>query len=342
MITSLHLFKLIKESSDVEVKIFSRDKLRNYLFDFDKHTYKDPTIFKRIRFFSESDLWNYDKEPKDTYYTVLFKENYIIGLAKIDFYSTSAPNKNTLSIAFFSIDKNFRGHKYSRLMANELFKEAKKRNKEIQTSSYTVLGKEYLQHLFNEYAKKHSVIFHDKSKEESLHDAEWMYKTVNGKKLHHSELESFKILTSIKSFKLFKEANEYSDYIQKIVTKELGDLDDVEYRIQSTNKLVDEIKSLPQIFIAYRLYQLNYDETINYTNLGSHFIIDRSIINNNWLNSIGNLNKDKLVLLSVEINKDDVNWYRTIYQNAHYPDEKEVYVSDKASVKAIKEETINI
>lgn len=86
------------------------------------------------------------------------------------------------------VDKDYRGNNYARLMCDELFKYAKEMNYEISTSSYTVLGKEYLQHLFNEYAKKYNVIFHDKKDSDHLHDTESYYKIVNGKKLHISEI----------------------------------------------------------------------------------------------------------------------------------------------------------
>ena len=150
------------------------------------------------------------------------------------------------------------------------------------------------------------------------------------------------MITSIENWKAFRESNEYSDYITKMVTKELGDLDDVQFRIETTDKFIDKIKELSNPFIGYRLYQLDNNEVINYDKIGNHFIIDKNIITQDWLNSVGNLNKDKLVLLNVEIYKNDINWYRTIQQNAHYPNEGEVFVNPTAKINVIDEEQITL
>jgi len=96
--------------------------------------------------------------------------------------------KTHYQLLFFSIDKNYRSNGYSHLICDSLFQEANKRNKEIQTSTYTVLGKSYLQHLFNSYAKKYNVIFHDKEESDYLHDTPCMYEMVGNKLLHKSEI----------------------------------------------------------------------------------------------------------------------------------------------------------
>lgn len=146
---------------------------------------KDISIEDRIRFFSFRSFGNLGEGEE--FYSFLLLENKVIGVAHVGYYSLSVDNERTWSISFLSIDKEYRSLGYSKLLVDAVFKEAKVRGLDISTSSYTVLGKEYLQKQFNEYAEKHGVKFYDKTEEYSLIDAEWMYKIVDGKKLHNDE-----------------------------------------------------------------------------------------------------------------------------------------------------------
>ena len=131
----------------------------------DNHDFKDKTIEDRIEFFNLNNL--NDSTPamyNNAYFIVLMLGNKIIGVTKIGYYS-----KTTSVIRFFSIDKEYRGGGYSRLMADALFKEAKNRGKNIATSLYTELGKSHLQHLFQEYAKKNDVKFIDRKESDPLY-----------------------------------------------------------------------------------------------------------------------------------------------------------------------------
>lgn len=127
--------------------------------------FKDDTIVDRIKYFNITNIS--DSTPasfENAYYIVLLIGDKIIGVAKVNYYS-----KPTSVIKFFSIDKEYRGNGYSRLMADALFNEAKNRNKNITTALYTQLGKTRLQHLFNEYAKKHGVKFIDRKESDPLY-----------------------------------------------------------------------------------------------------------------------------------------------------------------------------
>ncbi len=135
--------------------------------NFSDGYFKDDTIEDRIEFFNITNTHISDSTPRmneNAYYIVLLIGDKIIGVAKVGYYS-----KPTSVIKFFSIDKEYRGCGYSRLMADALFNEAKNRNKNIATSLYTQLGKTHLQHLFNEYAKKHGVKFIDRKKSDPLY-----------------------------------------------------------------------------------------------------------------------------------------------------------------------------
>jgi GNAT superfamily N-acetyltransferase len=131
----------------------------------DGHDFKDETIEDRIEFFNLNNIT--DSTPskfENSYYIVLSIGNKVIGVSKVGYHS-----KTTSVIRFFSIDKEYRGSGYSRLMADALFNEAKNRGKNIATSLYTELGKSHLQHLFQEYAKKHGIKFIDRKENDPLY-----------------------------------------------------------------------------------------------------------------------------------------------------------------------------
>jgi GNAT superfamily N-acetyltransferase len=131
----------------------------------DGHDFKDETIEDRIEFFNLNNITDSTTAKfENSYYIVLSLGDKIIGVAKVGYYS-----KSTSVIRFFSIDKEYRGSGYSRLMADALFNEAKNRGKNIATSLYTESGKSNLQHLFQEYAKKHGVKFIDRKENDPLY-----------------------------------------------------------------------------------------------------------------------------------------------------------------------------
>lgn len=152
------------ESKTPKVLTLNPTGLHHLVMD-DNHNFKDKTIEDRIEFFNLNNI--NDSTPAmyaNAYFVVLMIGEKIAGVAKVGYYS-----KSTSVIKFFSIDKEYRGGGYSRLMADALFKEAKNRNKNIATSLYTQLGKTHLQHLFNEYAKKHKVKFIDRKESDPLY-----------------------------------------------------------------------------------------------------------------------------------------------------------------------------
>ncbi len=147
---------------------------------------KDSSIEDRIRFFSFRSFPCLGEGQE--FYSFLLDGNKVIGIAHVGYYSLNAKHENNWSISFLSIDKNYRYQGNSKLLVEEVFKQAKERNLEISTSTYTVLGKEHLQKQFNAISQKHGVVFYDKSDEWGLVDYEEMYVVVDGKKLHKDEV----------------------------------------------------------------------------------------------------------------------------------------------------------
>lgn len=158
--------KLLRENLIKTPKILTLNPMElSHLLLGPNHEFKDKTIENRIEFFNLNNIS--DSSPSmysNAYYIVLMLGDKVIGVAKVSYYS-----KSTSVIRFFSIDKKFRGSGYSRMMVDAIFKEAKKRNKNIGTSLYTAMGKSQLQHLFQEYAKKNNVKFIDRKESDPLH-----------------------------------------------------------------------------------------------------------------------------------------------------------------------------
>lgn len=145
-------------SDSIRVDILSPGDI---LYEVDK----DESIYDRIRFATFDTLHaDYTTSSlKNSFYVALYLDNYIIGLCKVKHYSSK-----TSIIQFLSIDENYRGNGYIRLMVDELFKEAKKRTKNIGVSLYTKLGKLHLQKIFNEYSNKYGVKFIDRKDSDEI------------------------------------------------------------------------------------------------------------------------------------------------------------------------------
>lgn len=171
----------------MEIKVLNVDQLSEIIYkDFDL---ADETLFDRIRYFSSNDL-GYHFAQTNAYYVVAFDNAKIVGVAKVAYYKLSARHENNFSIPFLSVDKDYRGQGISKLLCDVLFKTAKERGLEISTSSYTVLGKRYLQHIFNKYAMIHNVTFYDKNESESIIDNPNMYVPYKNTFVHRDELRN--------------------------------------------------------------------------------------------------------------------------------------------------------
>ena len=168
-----------------ELKIFSlgcHDSIK-----FIQESNKALPIKNRIRFCDLRSLGSLGEGQE--FYSFLCDGDKIIGVAHVGYYSINAKNEKNWSISYLSIDKNFRNKGYSKLLVDEVFRNAKILNLEISTSSYTFLGKKYLQKNFNDSAKKHEVVFYDKPDDWYLIDAESHYLLQeNGVYFHKDEL----------------------------------------------------------------------------------------------------------------------------------------------------------
>ncbi len=131
---------------------------------------KDKTVYNRIRFFDSSTFgWSQESSVKP-YFIVLQDGNKLIGLAKIGYYSYDCSHEKEYSLSFLSIDIDYRNKGLTRVMADKLFQFLKEQNMDLNTSSYTYVGKIKLQKILNETAAKWGVKFTDKKETDYLID----------------------------------------------------------------------------------------------------------------------------------------------------------------------------
>jgi predicted acetyltransferase len=153
-------------SDEVKVLTLSSNGVYNLLFNNDD--FKDKTLPNRLQFATYNNFQDYTQSTVDNnYYIVLMLNELVIGLAKVSYIS-----KKTSTIKFVSIDEKYRRNNLTRLIVDAIFKEAKKRNKQISITPYTILGKERLQHIVKEFADKYDVKFIDRKDTDSLYDEE--------------------------------------------------------------------------------------------------------------------------------------------------------------------------
>lgn len=168
---------------NITVTIADYDQMLEMIYGEDG--IKDATVYDRIRYFSSSDFGWMQRDKVKPFFSVLKEGEKIIGLAKAGYFDLSAKSPLDWSISFFSIDKNYRGNGYSRMMVEAIFKHAKEKGYEISPSYYSVLGNERVKHLLEMYAEKYGVKFYQHDR---MHDIESMYVVVEGKKLHYTEV----------------------------------------------------------------------------------------------------------------------------------------------------------
>ena len=119
--------QFLNENVNQNPKVIVLNPMELHHLVMDGRDFKDNTIEDRIEFFNLNNITDSTTSKfENSYYVVLSISDKIIGVAKVGYYS-----KTTSVIKFFSIDKEYRGGGYSRLMADALFKEAKNRNKNI-------------------------------------------------------------------------------------------------------------------------------------------------------------------------------------------------------------------
>ena len=143
--------------------------------------------------------------------------------------------------------------------------------------------------------------------------------------VNESEKVDKKISLSDKDKRLF-----YQAYHQMGLDEEWAEYDFAE--------LLKWLEELPQTIILYRLLYLHEGDKINKEELGDHYSENKKALlyNHQHKGSIYSEAGDNAVLLTVEIDKDQIDIFNTLYNNIIYPHEEEITLKNKGkNVKII-------
>jgi GNAT superfamily N-acetyltransferase len=143
----------------------------------------DNTLKDRIRFFDYRDYLHSNKPI----YFVLFADDLIVGICKIDYFE----HENTdYTICYFSIDRQYRNQKLTRLLIEGLYTWLKDNNYSLSSSSWTVPGNLKLRPLLNSMAKEFGIQFIDNDRK---HDTQREYNDdlINVREMTDKEYKKF-------------------------------------------------------------------------------------------------------------------------------------------------------
>lgn len=209
------------------VKVLTADEFREIAKEKDEPIY-DRTLKDRIKYFDYADL----SRKKKKHFITLLDNDKIIGVCHIAEFEYDT--NSDMSIVYFSIDPEYRGKGYTKLMAEKLMELCKKENIVLGTSSWTVPGFNRLRSTIQKYAKKHGVEFVDNNE---LFDRPWMYDSKmkhikdmsDEERKKHDDLRKQKY---IKSFNVF----EYNTGLYKIyATQTYFNFNKVDYFYETMN-----------------------------------------------------------------------------------------------------------
>ncbi len=118
--------------------------------------------------------------------------------------------------------------------------------------------------------------------------------------------------------------------------KEMGV--DREWAKYDLSELLKWLNNLPETIILYRLLYIGDDNVINRDELGDHYTQEKKdLLHNHYSKgSIYGGHWGRPVLLTVEVNKEQINLFDTIHNNILYPHEQEITLKNKGRGVKIK------
>ena len=111
--------------------------------------------------------------------------------------------------------------------------------------------------------------------------------------------------------------------------REMG-LDD-EWGDEDLQRLLEWLTNLPETLTLYRLLYLHEGEEIDTESLGDHYSPNKKELLYNHYNkgSIYSDGGDKVVLITVGVNKDQIDIFNTLHNNIYFPHEQEITLKNK-------------
>ena len=104
-----------------------------------------------------------------------------------------------------------------------------------------------------------------------------------------------------------------------------------EWAIEDLESLLEWLNGLPETIILYRLLYLNEGDKINKEELGDHYSDNKKelLYNHHNKGSIYGDYGENAILITVKVNKDQIDILNTLHNNIMYPHEQEITLKDK-------------
>ncbi len=104
-----------------------------------------------------------------------------------------------------------------------------------------------------------------------------------------------------------------------------------EWAIEDLQNLLEWLNGLPDTITLYRLLYLNDEEDINKEELGDHYSDNKKelLYNHHNKGSIYGDYGENAILLTVKVNKDQIDILNTLHNNIMFPHEQEITLKDK-------------
>jgi len=104
-----------------------------------------------------------------------------------------------------------------------------------------------------------------------------------------------------------------------------------EWAIEDLQSLLEWLNGLPDTITLYRLLYLNDEEDINKEELGDHYSDNKKelLYNHHNKGSIYGDYGENAILLTVKVNKDQIDILNTLHNNIMFPHEQEITLKDK-------------
>jgi hypothetical protein len=155
-----------------------------------------------------------------------------------------------------------------------------------------------------------------------------------------------KMIDKVKNFKQFVNENiskeldvDLREYAKQFVLDEYYTDFEQEEALENVYNFIDSdfpygLQNLPNKVLLYRILDVNVKD-LKPNNIGQHFVGDKNLLfNSDFLNSIEFIDKTELphkikengIIVTVEVNKDDIDLYETIRTKGNYLSEFEYTV----------------
>ena len=104
-----------------------------------------------------------------------------------------------------------------------------------------------------------------------------------------------------------------------------------EWAIEDLQNLIEWLNGLPEIITLYRLLYLHDEDEINKEELGDHYSDNKKelLYNHHNKGSIYGDYGENAILITVKVNKDQIDILNTLHNNIMYPHEQEITLKNK-------------